>query len=384
MYLKRKHNQRVDVLLVNLLKFSRDQVFERLICLTKGKESTRQHMIHERHLSSKKLDISSVTRLDKGDGIEDFDVRSETQNKLYRITRLAEVCSVRNCAQKCRECNVCAHTFQCMCPDYLIQGTSCKHVHLVKRFLDENNEQTVTLAMETDNQDEIAEVFELVRSEDNDTFQQFNSLSGKVCSQIDSLRTEVKMSSSSDFDAMKQLSKALTAAANTFIAMKKNRHVVTLDIKEKFPPNKNIEVQQKFKSVMKRKQKSRVRLVKPTVHQQTDIISNIAEMRLLFLLGITGDVSDIKPEIIDIDIDLILKTLEKNNLEAAKIQEILREVKSLHEDWICGACKVTKYVDMIECEECLTWYHWSCASKGEVALPSATWLCSLCSKKTAV
>ena len=65
--------------------------------------------------------------------------------------------------------------------------------------------------METENQDEIAEVFEFVRSEENDTFQQFDSLSEKVCSQIDSLRTEVRMSSSSDFDAMRQLSKALTA-----------------------------------------------------------------------------------------------------------------------------------------------------------------------------
>ena len=52
-YLHGKHSKHVDNLLMNLLKFSRDQVFERLIRLTKGKQTMRQKNMHESHLASK-------------------------------------------------------------------------------------------------------------------------------------------------------------------------------------------------------------------------------------------------------------------------------------------------------------------------------------------
>ena len=107
------------------------------------------------------------------------------------------------------------------------------------------------------------------------------------------------------------ISKSLGAVTNTFISMKKNRNVLTLELKENFAPNKHIEIQQKFKSVMKRKQKTRVRLVKPTTLQQTEIITNIEDTKLSYLLGLSGAESSIKPEIIDFEIGVVLKVLEK-------------------------------------------------------------------------
>ena len=381
-YLKRKHNRRVDVLLVNLIKFSRDQVFERLIRLTKGKETARQHLVHDRHMSSKRLSFSSVKQLGRSEDGEDFEVESEKEQTVYRVTKLADLCPINDCFLKCQECNVCIHIFQCMCPDYLIQGTSCKHIHLVKCFLDSRGNSVATSSNEANSNMELEETFDLVRGEQQNAFMQFSSLTSKVTSQLDFLHAEIGSCSSVDMDALAQLSKSLGAVTNTFISMKKNKNVLTLELKENFAPNKHIEIQQKFKSVMKRKQKTHVRLVKPTTLQQTEIITNIEDTKLLYLLGLSGADSSIKPEIIDFEIGVVLKVLEKNNLDENRIGELITEIELLKEDWKCGSCNVIKYIDMVECEECLTWFHWPCVSEGEPSLPVSTWCCSFCVKKT--
>ena len=58
-YLGGKYNKRVDVCLVNLLKFSRDQAFGRLIKLTKGKNSPKIQLIHARHKTSTAMDVNT-------------------------------------------------------------------------------------------------------------------------------------------------------------------------------------------------------------------------------------------------------------------------------------------------------------------------------------
>ena len=59
-YLKGKCNKRVDACLVNLLKFARDKFFERLIKITKGKQSTRLKTINDRHNRGLKLSSDLV------------------------------------------------------------------------------------------------------------------------------------------------------------------------------------------------------------------------------------------------------------------------------------------------------------------------------------
>ena len=169
-YLKRKHNKRVDILLLNL--FARDQVFERLIRLTKGKDTSRQSMMQKRHLGSQRLSFASITTLPKDtdedsddSACEKFSVRSEmSDNKSYTVTKTESICSANRCIMKCHQCSVCAHVFQCICTDFLIHATCCKHVHLVERFVDIRDgcvsEPTEQL---TENKIEIEETFNLVK-----------------------------------------------------------------------------------------------------------------------------------------------------------------------------------------------------------------------------
>ena len=294
-------------------------------------------------MSSKRLSFSSVKQLGRSEDGEDFEVESEKEQTVYRVTKLADLCPINDCFLKCQECNVCIHIFQCMCPDYLIQGTSCKHIHLVKCFLDSRGNSVATSSNEANSNMELEETFDLVRGEQQNAFMQFSSLTSKVTSQLDFLHAEIGSCSSVDMDALAQLSKSLGAVTNTFISMKKNKNVLTLELKENFAPNKHIEIQQKFKSVMKRKQKTRVRLVKPTTLQQTEIITNIEDTKLLYLLGLSGADSSIKPEIIDFEIGVVLKVLEKNNLDENRIGELITEIELLKEDWKCGTCNIIKY-----------------------------------------
>lgn len=57
-YLKGLVNKRVDVCLVNLVKFSRDKAFDRAIKLTKGKTTYRTSIITSRRKESLKLEMN--------------------------------------------------------------------------------------------------------------------------------------------------------------------------------------------------------------------------------------------------------------------------------------------------------------------------------------
>ena len=61
-YLKGKVNRRVDKCLVNLLKFSRDKVFERISKLTKTKNSAKLKRVHWSHLESMNVPFTKVLK----------------------------------------------------------------------------------------------------------------------------------------------------------------------------------------------------------------------------------------------------------------------------------------------------------------------------------
>ena len=61
-YLKGKLNRRVDKCLVNLLKFSRDKVFDRINKLTKGKNSAKLKRVHRSHLESMNVPFTKVLK----------------------------------------------------------------------------------------------------------------------------------------------------------------------------------------------------------------------------------------------------------------------------------------------------------------------------------
>ena len=396
-YLKKKHNKRVDVLLLNLIKFARDQVFERLIRLTKGKDTVRQTMMHDRHLASERLSFASISALKKQEGEnadellavgEKFSVRSEVSDgKVYTVTKTGNACELNLCGMKCHSCSVCAHVFQCMCTDFLIHAICCKHVHLVKRFIDIRDGPSKKSDHVSINKDEIEEAFNLVRDDKPYRFKEYETCMQKLSKKLDFLRSELNSCTNNDIDAMKHLAKDLTATTNTFLSMKKNTNITKIEFKENFPPNKNIEVQQKFRSVTKRKSKSRVRLAKPSQEEQdgiADQLSRSGDEKILKLLGVNQknpfSLTKIANEILSYDSDLIFQTLKKN-LDEKMVLQVLDGLKDLHMEWLCSSCDISKYADMIDCDQCGSWFHWECVSPGEIKLPvppPSVWFCSDC------
>lgn len=78
-------------------------------------------------------------------------------------------------------CSVCAHAFQCMCADFLIHATCCKHVHLVKRFVDARDGCTTESKQQSvSNHSEIDEAFELVKDEKENNFGELASCKQKL------------------------------------------------------------------------------------------------------------------------------------------------------------------------------------------------------------
>ena len=126
-YLKGKQNKRVDKCLINLLKYNKDKMFERIIKLTKGKMTQRLKMIQERHQHSLRIDFSTIARNEDNN----WSVKSEKEGRMYSVTLVNEKCQQEQCALVCQDCNICIHTYQCTCTDFLLYCTVCKHIHSV-------------------------------------------------------------------------------------------------------------------------------------------------------------------------------------------------------------------------------------------------------------
>ena len=78
-YLNGKYNRRVDNCLFNLLKYTRDKLFERLIKLTEGKSTNKLKTIQDRHNNSKGLKIDSVQCVDESKWL----IKSENGSDIY-------------------------------------------------------------------------------------------------------------------------------------------------------------------------------------------------------------------------------------------------------------------------------------------------------------
>ena len=63
----------------------------------------------------------------------EWQVESQAQpqaqpNTSYSVKRLIESCE---CNMRCKQCNICKHSFTCTCLDSILHSTICKHIHLV-------------------------------------------------------------------------------------------------------------------------------------------------------------------------------------------------------------------------------------------------------------
>ena len=85
-YLKGKCNKRVDNCLLNLLKFVRDNYFERHIKLTKGKCNYKMRVIQDRHNKSKGLREEMITKVDNCK----WSVQSDDNQSVYIVSKEME------------------------------------------------------------------------------------------------------------------------------------------------------------------------------------------------------------------------------------------------------------------------------------------------------
>ncbi len=97
-YLEGKVNRRVDTCVHTLLKISRDKSFERLIKLSKGKNSNKHDNIRKRHKTSLEMTTKNAREIKKGS----WTVLSKDEKTEYTVTKLNLECN-GTCFLKCIE-----------------------------------------------------------------------------------------------------------------------------------------------------------------------------------------------------------------------------------------------------------------------------------------
>lgn len=127
-YLDGKRNNRLDKLLVVLMKLVRDKMFDRIVKLYKGGNSRRIKLIQARHKASEGIDRSYITVNE--DNETQFKVKSSNDEVQYTVLLNGLDCELK-CQLVCGVCHICVHTFSCSCPDSLIKLNICKHIHAV-------------------------------------------------------------------------------------------------------------------------------------------------------------------------------------------------------------------------------------------------------------
>lgn len=129
LYLKGKHNKRLDKAIFYIMKFVRDKLFDRLITLNKGKLTSKLKDLRSRHKKSYELDTSQLMKVD---GTWQILSLSSKNPEFYQIYDNIENC---DCQLFCSDCKICIHRYSCSCLDSSIRWNFCKHLHLLGRKL---------------------------------------------------------------------------------------------------------------------------------------------------------------------------------------------------------------------------------------------------------
>lgn len=118
----------MDVCINVLLRIARDKAFDRILKFEKGKTTKRVCEIMNRHKMSLELPTSLVKCVEKNK----WNVESATNSDITYSVQKYDSCE-KDCWIRCSKCCVCIHTYTCTCPDSLLRGIICKHIHLVVR-----------------------------------------------------------------------------------------------------------------------------------------------------------------------------------------------------------------------------------------------------------
>ena len=223
----------------------------------------RQENIAERHRSSLKLSIDLVLTTEDSNI---FKVRSSDKQTEYNITVLASECTETSCFLRCVDCNVCSHTYMCPCPDSLVLNNMCKHIHLVSRKQLEDGTRkndSAVHGLQADSTYVNEELDILAASVENVHSAEPRHIKSQISETCRCI--EDAANTSLDVTALSQLRTQLNAALNTLRSLSRQDSYSRIRPVSNAPANKNIDKQQRFYSIKKKRQKDfPVRFAKPS------------------------------------------------------------------------------------------------------------------------
>lgn len=331
LYFQRKQNRRIDHLLCKLLKIARDKVFDGLIKNEKGKRTYKLRATDLRHKRAEEIHDEDILEVES----ENWKVRSqEDENVMYTIRLMKESC---HCHVHCSRCGVCQHMYRCGCTDFNVRGIPCKHIHAV-HMRQPNGSEDANLARinaEPMVQDEEAankEYFQgMLETNAENTVRMFDvdkirtAIMGKIAD-----LTEIVQNSTSPLalrTAMAHVNSAITVAQG--LGRLENEHAYDLKPTNRFPANKNFELQPRFLKTKKQTKKPIKSLSLPTAEERRSVKTKLAE-----------------------EVPLICAFCFKENDAANNVD-----------------------VDWVECPQCGLWAHWQCDGEG---MSKKNYVCSVC------
>ena len=175
--------------------------------------------------------------------------------------------------------------FNCSCPDSLITGSICKHIHLVKRTITPADQMMSKPSKEENGSadsplvdDDMAEVDFIKACVKTTTSTDISESKKKLKSKLLVMMGEVEKSSS--LEALQQLEKQLKAAQNMFISLSDSHLNPPAKIvpKSNAPANKIMEVQPRFYSTKKRTHRTKVCFARPTREEQQSFMVTLKDL----------------------------------------------------------------------------------------------------------
>lgn len=110
-----------------MLKYVKNKNIERVIKLTKGKNTVYTREIFKRHKSALVSNFSCK--------VKDENIWKLSTNKGQKFFILKQA-SLSCCKLTCSFCKICVHMYSCDCVDFTGKLTICKHIHFIRTFLD--------------------------------------------------------------------------------------------------------------------------------------------------------------------------------------------------------------------------------------------------------
>ena len=272
-YLHHKRNRRVDVLLVTLLRISRDKAFERFHKMETGKQTHRMCEINRRHKAAELMQLSNNCQVTTVSDIE-WRVQSQSQQHIqYQIKQQNDHCE---CRVTCSSCGVCPHNFTCTCLDSLLHSTVCKHIHFL--VLTEKRITYTRSAQQTTN-----DKFHLHMQ--NKGTKTKDSEIAALKNNIHTLSSELQLLTEecTDKNVLRTLKERLQASISLAkVLTGETKGQASLIPKTRHAPNSNHDKQLTFYSTRKRKQHTTNTISKPSLVQISEQRKKLKEEEPIF------------------------------------------------------------------------------------------------------